>query len=64
MACASAFLDAKRSARAAAAEAAGLSAPKVIRVNDEAWRALPVTGLTEYYQAAFKLSRDSAASRP
>ena len=59
MACASAFLDAKRSARAATAETKGLSAPKVIRVNDEAWRALPVTGLTEYYQAAFKLSRDT-----
>ena len=31
----------------------------MIRVNDEAWRALPVAGLGEYYQAAFKLSRDT-----
>ncbi|MCA1697386.1 MAG: hypothetical protein LC790_00150 [Actinobacteria bacterium] len=59
MACAGAFLDAKRTERARAAEAQGLSAPKVIRVNDEAWRALPVAGLGEYYQAAFKLSRET-----
>ena len=59
MACAGAFLDAKRTQRARLAEARGLSAPKVIRVNDEAWRALPVAGLGEYYQAAFKLSRDT-----
>ncbi|MCA1679322.1 MAG: hypothetical protein LC777_10440, partial [Actinobacteria bacterium] len=59
MACAGAFLDAKRTERARAAEAAGLTAPKVIRVNDEAWRALPVAGLGEYYQAAFKLSRQT-----
>jgi hypothetical protein len=59
MACAGAFLDAKRTERARVAEAAGLSAPKVIRVNDEAWRALPVAGLGEYYQAAFKLSRET-----
>ena len=59
MACAGAFLDAKRMERARDAEAAGLTAPKVIRVNDEAWRALPVAGLGEYYQAAFKLSRDT-----
>ena len=59
MACAGAFLDAKRMERARAAEASGLTAPKVIRVNDEAWRALPVAGLGEYYQAAFKLSRDT-----
>jgi len=59
MACAGAFLDAKRIERARAAEARGASAPKVIRVNDEAWRALSVTGLGEYYQAAFKLSRDT-----
>ena len=59
MACGGAFLDAKRSERARAAEAQGRSANKVIRVNDEAWRALPVAGLGEYYQAAFKLSRET-----
>ena len=59
MACGGAFLDAKRTERARAAEAGGQSAPKVIRVNDEAWRALPVAGLGEYYQAAFKLSRQT-----
>jgi hypothetical protein len=59
MACAGAYLDAKRSERARAAQARGHSAPKVIRVNDEAWRALPIAGLGEYYQAAFKLSRDT-----
>jgi hypothetical protein len=59
MVCGSAFLDAKRTQRARAAEARGQSAPKVIRVNDEAWRALPIAGLGEYYQAAFKLSRDT-----
>lgn len=59
MACAGAFLDAKRNERARAAEASGRGAPKVIRVNDEAWRALPVAGLGEYYQAAFKLSRET-----
>lgn len=59
MTCAGAFLDAKRAQRARLAEAAGVTAPKVIRVNDEAWRALPITGLGEYYQAAFKLSRET-----
>ena len=59
MACGGAFLDAKRIQRARAAEARGQAAAKVIRVNDEAWRALPITGLGEYYQAAFKLSRDT-----
>jgi hypothetical protein len=57
MVCASAFLDAKRAERARLAEARGATAPKVIRTNDEAWRALPIAGLGEYYQAAFKLSR-------
>jgi hypothetical protein len=59
MACGGAFLDAKRTERARASEAQGRSANKVIRVNDEAWRALPVAGLGEYYQAAFKLSRET-----
>jgi hypothetical protein len=31
----------------------------VIRINDEAWRALPIAGLGEYYQAAFKLARQT-----
>jgi hypothetical protein len=64
MVCGSAFLDAKRSRRAREAEARGPSAPKVIRVNDEAWRAPPIAGLGEweYYQAAVKLSRDTASS--
>ena len=59
MTCAGAFLDAKRVQRARLAEAAGVTPPKVMRVNDEAWRALPIAGLGEYYQAAFKLSRDT-----
>jgi hypothetical protein len=59
MVCATAFLDAKRTERKRICEASGCSAPKVIRVNDEAWRALPISGLGEYYQAAFKLSRDT-----
>ena len=57
MVCASAFLDAKRVERVRAAEARGATPPKVIRTNDEGWRALPIAGLGEYYQAAFKLSR-------
>ena len=57
MVCASAFLDAKRSERARSAHARGATAPKVVRTNDEAWRALPIAGLGEYYQASFKLSR-------
>ena len=32
---------------------------RTIRVNDEAWRALPVAGLGDYYQAAFKLGRQT-----
>jgi hypothetical protein len=59
MVCAGAFLDAKRTERARHAEARGRAAPKVIRVNDETWRALPIAGLGEYYQAAFKLSRET-----
>jgi hypothetical protein len=59
MVCAGAFLDAKRTERARDAEARGRPAPKVIRVNDETWRALPIAGLGEYYQAAFKLSRET-----
>lgn len=57
MVCASAFLDAKRTERARDAQARGATAPKVVRTNDEVWRALPIAGLGEYYQASFKLSR-------
>ena len=35
------------------------SGERTIRVNDEAWRALPIAGLGEYYQAAFKLGRQT-----
>jgi hypothetical protein len=59
MVCASAFLDAKRTQRAARARRRGSEPPKTIRVNDEAWRALPIAGLGDYYQAAFKLSRQT-----
>jgi hypothetical protein len=59
MVCASAFLDAKRRQRALAARAAGREADKTTRGNDECWRGLPIPGLAEYYQSAFKLSRDS-----
>lgn len=57
MVCAVAFLDAKRIERAERARAAGRELEKTIRINDEAWRALPIAGLGDYYQAAFKLSR-------
>jgi hypothetical protein len=55
MVCATAFLDAQRVARTAKEP----DALKTIRVNDEAWRALPIAGLGEYYQAAFKLGRQT-----
>jgi hypothetical protein len=57
--CASAFLDAKRHQRAQRARAAGREPEKTTRGNDECWRGLPIPGLAEYYQSAFKLSRDS-----
>jgi hypothetical protein len=57
MVCATAFLDAQRMRRTREAEQAGGEVEKTIRVNDEAWRALPIAGLGEYYQAAFKLGR-------
>jgi type IV secretory pathway VirB4 component len=59
MVCATAFLDAQRMRRAREATEAGTEAEKTIRVNDEAWRALPIAGLGEYYQAAFKLGRQT-----
>ena len=59
MVCATAFLDAHRHARTKAAQDAGEEVQRTIRVNDEAWRALPVAGLGEYYQAAFKLARQT-----
>lgn len=59
MVCATAFLDAHRSERAIEAERAGGTPEKTIRVNDEGWRALPVAGLGDYYQAAFKLARQT-----
>ncbi|MGZ4341331.1 MAG: hypothetical protein ACXVHX_04605, partial [Solirubrobacteraceae bacterium] len=57
MVCAVAFLDAKRIQRADHAQRTGSELEKTIRINDEAWRALPIAGLGDYYQAAFKLSR-------
>ena len=45
--------------RALAARAAGRDPDKTTRGNDECWRGLPIPGLAEYYQSAFKLSRDS-----
>ena len=57
MVCATAFLDGARQAHARELRERGGEPPRVIRVNDEAWRALPVAGLGDYYQAAFKLSR-------
>jgi type IV secretory pathway VirB4 component len=59
MVCATAFLDAKRIQRVVQAQTASREAEKTIRVNDEAWRALPIAGLGEYYQAAFKLGRQT-----
>jgi type IV secretory pathway VirB4 component len=59
MVCASAFLDAQRARRAREAAEAGSEPQRTIRVNDEAWRALPIAGLGTYYQSAFKLARQS-----
>jgi type IV secretory pathway VirB4 component len=59
MVCATAFLDAQRTRRTREAERVGREGEKTIRVNDEAWRALPIEGLGEYYQAAFKLGRQT-----
>ena len=59
MVCATAFLDARRVQRALDAERSGREPEKTIRTNDEAWRALPVAGLGDYYQAAFKLGRQT-----
>jgi hypothetical protein len=59
MVCATAFLDARRVARSLEAERSGDELERTIRVNDEAWRALPIAGLGEYYQAAFKLGRQT-----
>jgi type IV secretory pathway VirB4 component len=59
MVCASAFLDAKRHERAQQARAVGRDPDKTTRGNDECWRGLPIPGLADYYQSAFKLSRDS-----
>ena len=59
MVCATAFLDAHRMKRTLQAQRAGQEGEKTIRVNDEAWRALPIAGLGEYYQAAFKLGRQT-----
>jgi hypothetical protein len=59
MVCATAFLDARRMQRAREAHQSGRQPEKTIRVNDEAWRALPIAGLGDYYQAAFKLGRQT-----
>ena len=59
MVCATAFLDAHRMKRTLEAQRAGSEVEKTIRVNDEAWRALAIRGLGEYYQAAFKLGRQT-----
>jgi len=59
MVCATAFLDARRMQRALQGHAAGEEPQKTIRVNDEAWRALPIAGLGEYYQSCFKLGRQT-----
>jgi hypothetical protein len=57
MVCATAFLDAHRMQRAEEAQRNGTEPQRTIRANDEAWRALPIAGLGEYYQQAFKLGR-------
>lgn len=59
MVCATAFLDAQRAHRTREAARAGTEPERTIRVNDEAWRALPIAGLGEYYQSAFKLARQT-----
>jgi type IV secretory pathway VirB4 component len=57
MTCASAWQRAMVAKLHADAEARNASAPKVINVFDEAWRALAVPGVGEWLQASFKLSR-------
>jgi hypothetical protein len=59
MVCATAFLDAHRMKRTLESERARSECEKTTRVNDEAWRALAIKGLGEYYQAAFKLGRQT-----
>ena len=53
MACATAFMQATLTHRAAS----GTQAPKVISVVDEAWRVLSELGLGEWLQSSFKLAR-------
>src|SRR4051812_26863613 len=57
MVCATTFLDANRGERKRETEARGGTAPKVIRTNDEAWRAPPVARLREDYPAALQPAR-------
>ena len=49
---ATSFLDGRRREREQRGDTS-----KVVRVNDEAWRALSVPGAADYYNAALKLSR-------
>ena len=57
--CLTAYLDAKHAERAREAEAAGRSAEKLIRLSDEAWRAIAVEGAAQFYAASLKLSRST-----
>lgn len=58
MTCASAWQRAMVVRLRAEAERLGVTAPKVINVFDEAWRALALPGVGEWLQASFKLARE------
>lgn len=57
MACAAAWQDAMVATLHAEADRSGGRAPKVINVNDEAWRLIRVPGIGEWLQERYKLSR-------
>jgi len=58
MTCVSAWQQAMITKLHADAERLGRPPAKVINVFDEAWRALAITGIGEWLQSAFKLSRE------
>jgi type IV secretory pathway VirB4 component len=57
MTCAAAWQRATIAERHARADAAGLPAPKVINVADEAWKIIAVPGIGDWLQDSFKRSR-------
>ncbi|HEX8104579.1 MAG TPA: hypothetical protein VF533_18325 [Solirubrobacteraceae bacterium] len=57
MTCASAWQRAAIAALHAEADRAGVAAPKVVNVFDEAWRVVGILGIGEWLQDSFKRSR-------